>query len=162
MRLRARFIDERLAPAEDEGVTVVVEQPGRQTQKIVLRRTAAGRGTFEGLMSRPTPGSYHAWMAIPHAEGTAPAADFTVNPPAGEFAQIRMDAAALREAATATGGKYYTAETVAKLLDDLPPGRQVPIETLPSFPLWNRWPVLLTFLVFIIAEWVMRKRRGMV
>ena len=71
-------------------------------------------------------------MAIPHVEGSAPAVDFTVAPPAGEFAQIRMDAAALREAAAATGGKYYTVETAAQLLDDLPPGRQVPIETLPS------------------------------
>jgi hypothetical protein len=161
VRLRARFIDERLAPAEDDGVTAVIEQAGRQTQKIVLRRTA-GRGTFESLLSRPMPGSYHAWMAIPHVEGGAPAVDFTVNPPAGEFAQIRMDAAALREAAAATGGKYYTIETAARLLDDLPPGRQVPIETLPSIPLWNRWPVLLLFILLIIAEWVMRKRRGMV
>ena len=130
VRLRVRFADERLAPAEDDGVQIVVEQAGRQTQKIALRRTS-GRGTFEGVMSRPTPGSYHAWMAIPHVEGTAPAADFTVAPPAGEFAQIRMDAQALREAAAATGGKYYTVETASKLLDDLPPGRQVPLETLP-------------------------------
>jgi hypothetical protein len=161
VRLRVRFADERLAPAEDDGVTVVLEQAGRQTQKVALRRTA-GRGTFEGVLTRPTPGSYHAWMAIPHVEGGAPAVDFTVMPPAGEFAQIRMDAQALREAAATTGGKYYTVETAAKLLDDLPPGRQVPIETLPSLPLWNRWPVLLAFLALIIAEWVMRKRRGMV
>jgi hypothetical protein len=161
VRLRVRFADERLAPTEDDGVTVVLEQTGRQTQKIVLRRTS-GRGVFEATVTRPTPGSYHAWMAVPHVEGNSPATDFTVAPPAGEFAQIRMDAAALREAAALTGGKYYTWETAAKLLDDLPPGRQVPIETLPSFPLWNRWPVLLTFLLLIIAEWVMRKRRGMV
>lgn len=161
VRLRVWFADERLAPTEDDGVTVVLEQMGRQTQKIVLRRTS-GRGVFEATVTRPTPGSYHAWMAVPQVEGNSPAADFTVAPPTGEFAQIRMDAAALREAATTTGGKYYTWETAAKLLDDLPPGRQVPIETLPSFPLWNRWPVLLTFLFLIIAEWVMRKRRGMV
>jgi hypothetical protein len=161
VRFRVRFVDERLAPSEDDGVTIVVEQAGRQTQKIVLRR-AAGRSVFEGTLDRPTPGSYHAWLATPHVEGAAPAADFTVNPPAGEFAQIRMDASALREAAATTGGKYYTIENAAKLLGDLPPGRQVPIETLPSIPLWNRWPVLLTFLVLIIAEWVMRKRRGMV
>jgi uncharacterized membrane protein len=161
VKLRIRFADERLAPAEDDGVTVVVEQAGRQTQKVAIRRTS-GRGSFEGTLSRPMPGSYHAWMAIPRVEGAAPAADFTVNPPAGEFAQIRMDAAALREAAAATGGKYYTVETASQLLADLPPGRQVPIETLPPIPLWNRWPVLLVFLSLLIAEWVMRKRRGMV
>jgi uncharacterized membrane protein len=161
VKLRVRFADERLAPPEDDGVSVVVEQAGRQTQKIALRRTS-GRGTFEGTLDRPTPGGYHVWMAIPRMEGTAPAADFIVNPPAGEFAQTRMDAAALREAATATGGKYYTVENAAELLADLPPGRQVPIETLPPIPLWNRWPAILLFLALLIAEWVMRKRRGLV
>jgi hypothetical protein len=161
VRLRVRFTDERLAPVEDDGVTVVVEQAGRQTQRVQLHRTTS-RGAFEGVLSRPAAGAYHAWMAVPQREGVAPAVDFTVAPPAGEFAQIRMDAAALRDAAQTTGGKYYTFETAREILEDLPSGRQVPIETLPSIPLWNRWPVVLAFLLLIVAEWVMRKRRGMV
>ena len=57
VRLRVRFTDERLAPAEDSGVTVVVERSGRQTERLKLHRTAAGRGLFEGLLSRPAPAS---------------------------------------------------------------------------------------------------------
>jgi hypothetical protein len=161
VRFRVRFADERLAPVEDDGVTVVVEQAGRRTERIQLQRTTS-RGAFEGVLTRPAAGAYHAWMAVPQREGAAPAVDFTVAPPAGEFAQIRMDAAALRDAAQTTGGKYYTFATAREMLEDLPPGRQVPIETLPSIPLWNRWPIVLAFLILIIAEWVMRKRRGMV
>jgi hypothetical protein len=47
------------------------------------------------------------------------------------------------------------------LLDDLPPGRQVPVESLPPLPLWNQWPLLLLFLVLLVTEWVLRKRKGM-
>lgn len=162
VRLRARFADERLAPADDAGVMVVVELPGRQTQRIQLRRTAAGRGVFEGALNRPTPGDYHAWIASPSVEGQAPAVDFTVNPPAGEFAQVRMDAAEMRRAAEETGGRFYTLDTADELLDDLPPGQQVPIETLPPCPLWNRWPVLALFLGLLVTEWIVRKRRGLV
>ena len=36
VQLRVRFADERLAPAEDDGVTVMVEQPGQQTQRLQL------------------------------------------------------------------------------------------------------------------------------
>ena len=61
-------------------------------------------------------------------EGQAPAVDFTVAPPAGEFAQVRMDAAEMRRAAEQTGGRFYTFDTADRLLGDLPPGRQVPIE----------------------------------
>ena len=157
-----RFADERLAPAEDDGVTVVVEQPGQQTQRLQLHRTAMGRGTFEGLFNRPLPGSYHAWIAAPGVEGRAPAVDFVVSPPPGEFAHVRMDEAAMREAAKLTGGRYYDFQSAGKLLRDLPPGRQVPVETLPPKPLWNKWPLVLLFLSLLIGEWLLRKRGGMV
>jgi hypothetical protein len=162
VRLWTRFADERLAPAEDDGVTVVVELSGRQTQRLALRRTTAGRGVFEGVLNRPAPGDYHAWIVAPALKGQAPAADFTVTPPAGEFAQIRMDADEMRRAAQATGGRFYTFDSAAHLLRDLPSGQQVPIESLPSLPLWNKWPVLAFFLGLLIAEWILRKRGGMV
>jgi uncharacterized membrane protein len=162
VQFRARFADERLAPAEDEGVTIVVEQQGRQTRRLQLRRTAMGRGVFEGALNRPLPGSYHAWLAVPGVEGRAPAVDFLVSPPPGEFARLSMDENALREAAKSTGGKYYDLQTAGNLLGDLPPGRQVPMETLLPVPLWNKWPVILLFLALLIGEWVLRKRGDMV
>jgi hypothetical protein len=162
VQLRARFADERLAPVEDNGVTVMVEQPGQQTVRLQLHRAAMGRGTFEGLLSRPLPGSYHAWIVAPGMEGRAPAVDFVVSPPPGEFAHVRMDEAAMREAAKLTGGRYYDFQTAGKLLRDLPPGRQVPVETLPPKPLWNKWPLVLLFLTLLIGEWLLRKRGGMV
>jgi hypothetical protein len=162
VRLRVRFADERQAPAEDDGVTVSVEQSGRKTQRLQLQRAAEGRGVFEGVLDRPGLGNYHAWLSKPTIEGQSPSADFAVAPPAGEFAQTRMDAAEMRRAAELSGGKFYTWESADQLLDDLPPGRQVPIESLPPRPLWNRWPVLALFLGLIVAEWILRKRRGMV
>jgi hypothetical protein len=162
VQIRVRFADERLAPAEDTGVTVVVEQPGQPTQRMQLRRATAGRGTFEGSLIRSLPGSYRIWLASPSVEGPAPAGDFIVSPPPGEFARVRMDEAALREAAKVTGGRYYDFQSAGNLLRDLPPGRQAPIETLPPKPLWNKWPLLMLFLVLIIDEWLLRKRGGMV
>lgn len=162
VQLRVRFSDERLAPADDHGVTVVVELPGRQTQRLSLHRAAMGRGVFEGTISHPLPGNYHAWIAVPALEGQTPATDFTVTPPAGEFTRVRMDSAELRRAAEQSGGRFYTFETADRLAHDLPSGRQVPIESLPPRPLWNAWPLLALFLALLIAEWILRKRRGMV
>jgi hypothetical protein len=162
VRLWARFADERLAPAADDGVSVMLGLSGQPTQRLTLHRTATGRGIFEGLLERLTPGAYHAWVAVPTLPGQAPAVDFTVTPPAGEFAQVRMDASEMRRAAERTGGRFYSFETVGHLADDLPPGRQVPLESLPPWTLWNAWPVLALFLGLLIAEWILRKRKGMV
>ena len=161
-RLRVRFADERLSPAADDGVTVVLEHKGHKTQRIKLHRSAVARGVFEGRVTKPPVGSYHAWVAIPTLEGRTPSVDFEVVAPPGEFKRVEMDAAELKRAAHRTGGRFYTFWEAAGLPDDLPAGRQVPIESLPPKPLWNTWPVLLLFLVLLAAEWILRKWGGMV
>lgn len=161
IRLRLQFGDERLAPAEDDGVTVVVEPQGQKTQRLKLRRVSAARGIFAATLPANASGEYHAWLAIPTLAGRAPATDFTVLPPPGELAQTQMDSAALKQAAELTKGHYYTFATAGDLLGDLPEGRQVPIETLPPKPLWNTWPVLLLLLSLLTLEWVLRKKNGM-
>ncbi|MEN6459617.1 MAG: VWA domain-containing protein [Thermoguttaceae bacterium] len=161
VRLRLRFADERLAPAEDNGATVVVERSGQQSQRVVLRRTAV-RGTFEGQVDGLSAGGYHAWLERPSLAGQPVAADFAVVTPPGEFAQTRMDAVEMRLAAEQTGGQFYTCETADRLPQDLPPGWPTPVESLPPRPLWNGWPVVALFLGLLVVEWVLRNRGGMV
>lgn len=161
VRLRVRFFDERLAPADDEGVVVMLEREGDKNRRLTLRRNAASRGIFEGVISRPAVGSYHAWLATPTLEGPAPADDFLVVAPPGEFERTEMDLAELERAAGETKGKLYTITSAQGLLSDLPVGRQVPIESLEPIVLWNKWPLLVLFLGLIVAEWVLRKRRGL-
>ncbi len=162
IRLRVRFADERLAPAEDDGVIVVVEQPGRKSRRVPLHRISAGRGTFEAVLDNLAVGKYHAWVAVPTTDAAAPAVDFAVVEPPGEFEQIRMDATSLRRAAKQTKGRFYTFEQAGRLWKHLPPGRQVPVESLPPKPLWNKWPLLLLTLTLLITEWILRKRGTMV
>jgi hypothetical protein len=161
IRLRSQFADERLAPAEDDGVSVVIERSGQPSQRMVLHRTTLGRGVFEGVLNRLGAGSYHAWIASPSLQGQAPTVEFSVLPPVGELTQLRMDATEMRRAAQQTGGQFYTFETADQLYKDLPPGRQVPIELLPPHPLWNSWPVLSLFFILLIGEWLLRKQQGM-
>ena len=161
VQLRVRFADDRQAPPEDDGVTVVIEQEGSRSRRITLTR-GAERGIFEGIASGLPAGRHHAWVAIPAMEGRAPAADFSVVAPQSEMERLAMDSATLEQAAAQTLGHYYRFADAGRLLDDLPAGRQVPVESLPARPLWNRWPMLLAVLSLLTAEWLLRKRGGMV
>jgi len=160
--VRVRFSDERTAPVADDGVTVVVEEQGHKTRRTKLQRSTVSRGIFETRLTNLPVGAYHAWVAIPTVQGQAPAADFTVAAPPGEFERIQRDTAELKRAAEVTKGRFYTFTNAGRLLDDLPAGRQVPIESLPARPLWNRWPLLAAFLVLLVGEWILRKAGGMV
>ena len=167
VRVQAYFPDSRTAPLDDAGVTIALMQTGRETEKIQLSRdsragVSADRGRFEAVLSNLPAGGYHAKMIAPSVASDVPAADFVVGPPETELTRVQMDAAAMQQAAALTNGKYYAIQDAVRLPADLPGGRQVPVENLPSVPLWNRWPVLLLLLVLLITEWLLRKRAGMV
>lgn len=160
-RLRLRFLDERTAPAKDDGVTVVVQRNEQEKKSLTLTRAAASQGVFEGTLSQPVEGEYHAWIVTPQLAGRAPACDFLVAAPPGEFERLEMDRGELERAAKSTGGRFYTPAIVANLLGDLPTGRQIPLDALPAVPIWNSWPLLTLFLALLLGEWVIRKRIGL-
>ncbi len=162
VNLRVRFFDERLAPAEDDGVVVMLEQQGGKRRRVTLRRDAARRGVFEGLVTDLPEGQYRAWVASPTLEGKPPSQRLTVAAPLGERARLELDAADLKFAAEQTRGKFYTIATADRLLEDLPRGRQVRIESLPPQPIWNSWKIALLFVALIAAEWLLRKKAGMI
>jgi len=162
VRVQVRFSDDRLAPLDDNGVTVELEQIGRPTQKVQLHGAESGRGNFQAVLSDLPAGGYHAKIVSPPLPGRVSAADFTVAPPQTELARLQLDVAEMRQAAEVTKGHYYTYKDAPRLVDDLPDGRQVPAESLPPVPLWNRWPVLALFLGLLIGEWMLRKRKGLV
>ena len=71
-------------------------------------------------------------------------------------------AVGLRGAAQRSGGKFYTFDTAYRLPDELPPGRQVPIEALEPISIWNSLHVACLFVLLLAAEWILRKRAGMI
>ncbi len=161
VRLRVRFFDDRLAPAHDQGVTVVLEQEGNKRRQITLKRDAASRGVFEGVVANLPEGRYRAWLATPALDGQPPSQRFSVLAPPGEQRRLEMDAADLRRAAKATEGKFYTLETADRLLEELPAGRQVRIQSLPPEPIWNSPLLAALFVAAIVGEWLLRKRYGL-
>ncbi len=160
--VRARFTDERLAPAEDDGVSVVLEQQGGKNLRLQLQRAEMGRGVFEASLSDLPEGRYHAWIAAPTLEGGAPATDFLVTVAAGEVERVEADFAELARASDTTKGRSFTLTTAGQLMKALPAGRQVPIEALPPIELWNRWPLVLAVALLLVGEWLLRKRYAMV
>lgn len=161
VRLRVRFLDDRTAPAEDNGVTVVLERDEGQRKQLKLSRDSAARGVFQGSISNLAEGKYRAWLAAPSVEGKPPATQFTVVEPPGERNRLETDLAEMRAIAEKTQGKFYTFATASKLTSDLPEGRQVRIESMPPQPVWN-YPLLAgLFVTLLVSEWLLRKYVGL-
>ena len=163
--VRVNFLDDRLAPPQDDGVTIVMELEEGRRRQMKLRRESTSRGVFEGTISGLAEGRYNVWVATPTMDGKPPSLKFSVVAPPGEQSRLEMDSVDLKLAAKISKGNFYTMNTAGKLANDLPIGRQVQIASLPPVSIWGLWFVALVFaiafLILIVAEWLLRKRLGM-
>ena len=161
VRLRVRFLNDGKAPAADDGVTVEVQQVGGIRRRLQLRRDAVSRGIFEGSLLHLPQGDYQAYLAAPTLAGKPPATRFTITAPPGELSRRETDEGELREAATRTHGKFYRWADAGSLVKDLPPGREVPVQSLPPVPIWNSWPLAALIAIVLVTEWLVRKDAGL-
>lgn len=156
--LRVRFVDEKLAPNENDGVSVVVEKAEGTQKKITLSRIPEAAAVFEGQLPQAAEGKYHAWVATPSFAKAPPAEDFEVRPSERETRDLRTDLAELNQAASLTGGKLFTLRSAEALATEIPRGLPVPLETDKPISLWNHWIALCLFTSLLSLEWLLRKR----
>jgi hypothetical protein len=85
---------------------------------------------------------------------------FVETPETGELSDISCDGNLLRQVAENSQGAYYPEENARDLVDRLQPfsrGRVIEKET----PLWDGYAWLSTIVILLTADWLLRKRAGM-
>jgi len=162
VQLRVRFLDETAAPEDDAGVLVVVQRENGSRRLVTMQRPASRRDRFLATIAGLATGRYRAWMADPRVEGKAPQVLFAIQGPTGENTRKGADLDDLRRAADESGGRFLSIDQLEDLPRVLPLGRQVRLQSRPARPIWNSPWLALLFVVLITAEWLLRKRFGLV
>ncbi|MBI1347414.1 hypothetical protein GC163_14140 [bacterium] len=156
--LRVRFLDDRLAPSDDDGVQVVLERRGEGRREITLHRLPHLPMVFETQVTGLAEGFYHAWMSRPSFEVAPPVADFRVESLDREMQRRAVDRLDLQAAVKTAGGAVVELEDLAELPSRIPIGRPIPFEQGRRLPLWSRWEPLLLMMGLLVTEWVLRRR----
>lgn len=162
VQLRVRFLDETAAPDDDAGVMVVVQRENGNRRLVTMQRPASRRDRFLATLDGLSAGRYRAWMADPRVEGEAPQVLFSIQGPTGENTRKGADLDDLQRAASESGGRLLNIDQLEDLPRVLPLGRQVRLQSRPARPIWNNPWLALLFVVLITAEWLLRKRFGLV
>ena len=155
--------DESARPVEDAQVTV---QIGGAAQHPSAELHALGNGRYEGALEGLPPGDYTYAAVAARAGHTLgkDAGSFTVGGLNLEFIDTRMNAEALRAIAYRSGGAYVDesdAGALKGMLETLPALRAREDRHAEAIQL-HRWPWMLgTIVALLAAEWVLRKRSGM-
>lgn len=161
--LRVRLRDGENRPVTNATVDAVLYRDGARAATIRLAPDDNAGGLFRGKTAALEPGSYEVAVesaAIPAAELKAHA-EFKVEPrETGELTQLSLNEDLLREMSAASGGQYLREEDLGRLPDMLAPmsqGRIIESDTV----LWQSYWWFLPIIGLLTAEWIIRKRVGM-
>ncbi|HET9262404.1 MAG TPA: glutamine amidotransferase [Vicinamibacterales bacterium] len=158
----ADVVDKTYVELNDAKVTATVQTPSGQTLEVPMQWTGERNGQYRGTYAAFEQGLYTASVEAGREDGRI--GDGTVNmraaPGDAEYFDPTMHAARLRRIADETGGRFYTAETVTGLPEDLKyTGRGV--TTVEERDLWDMPIMLLALVGLMSGEWAYRRRVGM-
>ena len=160
-----QVLDAQLQPVPDAEVRLEIRRrdDGRETlATLLLERRAARPGEYAGARAGLAPGEYTA-EAIASWQGSEAGRDttaFTVESYSVEFANTTQDVDFLRELSERTGGRYAAVDDAAALARDLPRNVQ-PLLLHSEIEVWNSAWLFVAFVAVLAAEWLLRKRRGL-
>lgn len=163
--VRAHVLDPRFEPLDDAEVRLDVRRvdgDGATAGTRLLERRIGHPGEYAGSLPGLGPGEYEAAIEARRNGATIgrDTARFTVDPYSVEFANPSQDVEFLRGLAAVSGGRAVGAEDAASLAGLLPREPSVRVQR-SEIDLWNTTPLFILFVVALGAEWLLRKRLGM-
>jgi len=166
VRLQVRVRDKKFQPLDNATVTLHVRPVGPSaTNAIRLTAEAAATqaGVYETTYVPRETGGYHAEVIVTDATGLEVGraeAGWTSDPAADEFRSLKPNRALLETIAKRTGGEVIAASKLDSFTKNLP-NRKAPVTESWTSPLWHQASVFLFALLCFVAEWGLRRWRGL-
>ena len=166
VRLQVRVRDKKFLPLDNASVTLHVRPVGTSATNLI-RLTAepsvTQAGVYEATYVPRETGGYHAEAVVTDPTGMEAGraeAGWTSDPAADEFRSLKPNRALLEAIAKSTGGEVISASALESFAKALP-NRKAPVTENWTSPLWHQAGVFLFALACFVAEWGLRRKRGL-
>lgn len=159
MTVDVRVLDAVLRPVDDAAVRGGIRSESTETP---LRFESVGDGLYRASARSFDPGE-HRIVVQAHVQDRPAGRDtltVMVEPFNPEMLNTTANPRLLRSIARATGGRFGTADSLASILGAMQHAPTAETKTTEWAPLGS-WPVLLLLILLLTAEWLIRKRAGM-
>jgi uncharacterized membrane protein len=156
--------DKSFAPLENAAVTVRVSGgPHAKALELTAEPSDRKAGVYQATYVPRQPGAYRAHATVKAADNSDVGevhAGWTSQPAANEFRDLRANRELLARIAERTGGEVVAADDIDSFVDSLPT-RAAEITEPYVMPLWHRPGVFLLAIACLVAEWGLRRWKGL-
>ena len=156
--LTADVVDPRWVELNDANVVAKVKSPSGHESAIPLQWTGERNGQYRATLTTSETGWYEAKVEATR-DGKSVGTGVThvrTAPDDAEYFDAAMHAPLLRRIAQETGGRFYQADSIASLAEDLKySGRGV--TAVEERELWHMPILLLSLVTVLCAEWGLRR-----
>jgi len=163
VEIRARLRDAAGKPLRTAAAILVLQRDGRITEQLPLVADENNDGLYRGTTAALESGSYDVSVkgaALGESSAKVSTSFLVVPPAVAELAILSCHEPWLRQLAVDGQGGYLPEENVEQLRDWLKPlstGRIIETETV----LWQSYWWLLSIVLLLLAEWLLRKKAGL-
>jgi uncharacterized membrane protein len=145
-------------------VTAIAEGGAKSTNVVRLKAEPSTEpGLYEATYVARRAGAYRVDAIVADANGAEVGraeAGWTSDPAAEEFRSLKPNRALLENIAKQTGGEIVSASGLDRFAKTLP-NRKAPVTESVSIPLWHTPAMFLFALACFVAEWGVRRWKGL-
>jgi hypothetical protein len=155
--------DETYSALDNAAVTVSVTGPDGKPLELTAEPSDRRAGLYETTFVPRQPGAYRAHATVKATDGSEVGVSdtgWTSEPAANEFRDLRANRGLLQTIAERTGGEVVNAKELDRFVDSLPT-RTAEITEPYVMPLWHRPGVFLLAIACLVAEWGLRRWKGL-
>jgi hypothetical protein len=155
--------DAEFKPLDNAAVTVRVTPRGGKPLEITAEASPRKAGVYTATYIPRQAGGFHVQAVVKAADGSdvgEAATGFTSEPAADEFRELGVNRELLEQIAAQTGGEVVPAGRIDRFVAELPT-RAAAITEPYVEPLWHRPGVFLLAIACLVAEWGLRRWKGL-
>ncbi len=155
--------DQLFSPLDNAAVTLRVETPDKRQIELPAESSSQAPGRYETTFVSRASGAYRAKVSVTAADGSQVGqreTGWTIEPQSDEFGTLTVNRQLLARMAQDTAGEVLELGGLESFVSSLP-NRKIPIVETWTYPLWHQWPVFLLAVGCLVAEWGLRRWKGL-
>jgi uncharacterized membrane protein len=163
IRLAVRARDAEFEALDNAKAAISITTPDGETLQLDAPPSAEEPGLYETTYVPRDQGAYRAKVVVTGPDGSEVGtreAGWVAQPAAEEFRDLGINRPLLETLAKQTGGEVVEADDLDRLVASLP-NRKVAVTEPWTYPLWHQPWVFLVAIGCLIAEWGLRRLKGL-